>query len=566
MAAADKPWGRRLIVCCDGTWQSSVTDKENVPSNVTKLCRVLDRFGTDRKNPGKKWHQIVYYDSGIGTGNLSGTESTRQGGTGAGLAENVIEAYNFIVLNYEEGDEICCFGFSRGAYTARAVAGLVTDIGVIQPLEMQFFPQVYRAYMNNHDGRTRFKDSDPWKKLVGELPSEKGQPIIKFKPNDESREIKVIGVWDTVGSLGVPDIGPFNNGGLRAKFGFHNVKLSGHVKHAYHALALDERRAAFRPTLWYIDPKSVPKPELKQVWFPGVHINCGGGSDDGFSKMEGDMENISVATFTWMLQCIAPHLDIKQQAFDDYMNQYTSWLTNVRYRCTYQHPQTEDWSTWLKKKLPDVPLITLGTPTDPLTPPKRAEKHEHTTFDFGWGVGPILDSFNKLYLANGTYPRQPGHEMMEVNGAWIPIKGIKGDEEHPLTGYETNEFIHPLVHYRRSVRLARGDAEWDEWTYHGTAHPLAKWKREHKRGDERFWWHKVVEDDPAEPRWLPEWVILPHGTQRNFERSWYETAQELGRKLSTAHAARDKGKVEYLTGLDREIGFEVGSKLQNEWP
>ncbi|KAJ4362822.1 hypothetical protein N0V95_001196 [Ascochyta clinopodiicola] len=528
MAAADKPWGRRLIVCCDGTWQSSVTDKENVPSNVTKLCRVLSRFGTDRNNPNKKWHQIVYYDSGIGTGNLSGTESTRQGGTGAGLAENVIEAYNFIVLNYEEGDEICCFGFSRGAYTARAVAGLVTDIGVIQPLEMQFFPQVYRAYMNNHDGKTRFKDSKPWKGLVGELPAAKGEPVIAFKPNDEN------------------------------------------VKHAYHALALDERRAAFRPTLWYIDPLSVPKPELKQVWFPGVHINCGGGSDDGFSKMEGDMENISVATFTWMLQCIAPHLDIKQQAFDDYMTQYISWLTKVRYHCTYHHPQTEGWSEWLWKKVPDVPLISIGEPIDPLAAPRRDPEHTHTTFDFGWGVGPILDSFSKLYLANGTYPRQPGHEMMEVNGAWVPIRGIKGDRQNPPTGFETNEYIHPLVHYRRTVRRARGTPEWDQWTYHGTAHPLANWTREHRVGEDgrsRYWWHKDVEDDPENPRWLPEWAILPHGDQeRNYERVWYETAQGMGRKLSSAQAVRDKGQEEYLAVLDREIDLKLGMKPQNEWP
>ena len=228
MSDPNKAWGRRLIVCCDGTWQSSVTDKENVPSNVTKLCRVLDRFGTDKKNPNKKWQQVVYYDSGIGTGNLSSTESVRQGGTGAGLAENVIEAYNFIVLNYETGDEICCFGFSRGAYTARAVAGLVTDIGVIQPLEMQYFPQVYRAYMNNHDSKMRFKDSGHWKRLAGiEPPLKEEDPVLRLKPNDESREVKVIGVWDTVGSLGVPDIGPFNNGNLRKKFGFHNVKLSG---------------------------------------------------------------------------------------------------------------------------------------------------------------------------------------------------------------------------------------------------------------------------------------------------------------------------------------------------
>ena len=252
MAAADQAWGRRLIVCCDGTWQSSVTEKENIPSNVTKLARLINRTGQSEDKNGvvKMWHQIVYYDSGVGTGNLSKTEGIRQGGTGAGLVENIIEAYNFIVLNWQPGDEIFCFGFSRGAYTARAVAGLVTDIGVMQPNDMQYFPEVYRAYMSNSKGES-FRDSTPWKTFIGGVLSEEGKrrkaagerfpslydfagqaqmwqspPHAEPAITKESRQIKVIGVWDTVGSLGVPDIAFIDNSKRRAKYGFHNVQLS----------------------------------------------------------------------------------------------------------------------------------------------------------------------------------------------------------------------------------------------------------------------------------------------------------------------------------------------------
>lgn len=248
MATADQAWNRRLIVCCDGTWQSSVTEKESIPSNVTKLARLIKRIGSDKNEKGKMWHQIVYYDGGVGTGNLSSTEATRQGGTGAGLAENVIEAYNFIVLNWQAGDEIFCFGFSRGAYTARAVAGLVTDIGVIQPNDMQYFPQMYRAYMSNKKGEP-FRSSQPWQEFVNGKLSPEGQrwkaegkpfpndaaakarmweipPHENLEVSEQSRYIKVIGVWDTVGSLGVPDIAGVSNSSGRAKYGFHNVKLS----------------------------------------------------------------------------------------------------------------------------------------------------------------------------------------------------------------------------------------------------------------------------------------------------------------------------------------------------
>lgn len=244
--ANDTPWGRRLIICCDGTWQSSVSSKDNVASNVTRLCRVIARIGTDKNDPNKKWHQLVYYDSGIGTGNLSSSEARRQGGTGAGLAENVIEAYNFIVLNYEPGDEIFCFGFSRGAYTARAVAGLVTDIGVIKATDMQLFPAIYRAYMSNEQ-MLPFRETQAWKDFVDGKLTNKGQELSKAGPieglknrvqsfeisphhgliaAEASRKVKVVGVWDTVGSLGVPDVAWFDNEKFRTKYGFHNVKLN----------------------------------------------------------------------------------------------------------------------------------------------------------------------------------------------------------------------------------------------------------------------------------------------------------------------------------------------------
>ena len=278
------------------------------------------------------------------------------------------------------------------------------------------------------------------------------------------------------------------------------------------------------------------------------------------------MIDISIATFTWMLQCIAPHLDIKQSAFDAYMKQYTDWLINVRYRCTYHHPQNEGWGEYIWKNwVPDVPLISIGGPVDPLAPPERDPEHNHPTFDFGWGVGPVIDSYNKTYKANGTYPRQPGHESMEINGQWVPIRGIKGSRDFPPTRFETNEYIHPLVQFRYEVREARGQPGWDRWKYSSTEHPLSNWKREHKVGEDgrsRWWWHKEVEDDSSEPRWLPEWAILPHtsATEKNFERVWYEIAQDMGSRLSTTN----QGDKEWLSILDRRIDFKLGAKAQNE--
>jgi len=237
------PAPKRLIICCDGTWQSSVSGKRNIPSNVTRLARAIARAGEDAN--GKQWQQLVYYDSGVGTGSLSWLEQARQGGTGDGLVVNVLEAYNFLVNNYAEGDEIFCFGFSRGAFTARAIAGLVTDIGIFKPTNMQSFPPLWAVYQQNtakHDFR---KTKDYFQFIDGVRPMvPKGEEhkVYVRKPwevkHDDiirgfggltwpnSNAVQVVGVFDTVGSLGMADTRLINDRASRKRFEYLNVRLS----------------------------------------------------------------------------------------------------------------------------------------------------------------------------------------------------------------------------------------------------------------------------------------------------------------------------------------------------
>ncbi|KAE8389099.1 hypothetical protein BDV23DRAFT_184803 [Aspergillus alliaceus] len=106
---------KRIIICCDGTWQSSVNGKDNIPSNITRLCRAINSIGIDSKDH-KPWQQIVWYDSGVGATSTGIMSTGIEGALGEGLEENIIEAYNFCVLNWNPGDHVMCFGFSRGAY------------------------------------------------------------------------------------------------------------------------------------------------------------------------------------------------------------------------------------------------------------------------------------------------------------------------------------------------------------------------------------------------------------------------------------------------------------------
>lgn len=237
-----EPRPKRLIICCDGTWQSSVSGKRNIPSNVVRLARVIAKAGVD--DDGKEWQQVVHYDPGVGTGNISWIEQAREGGTGDGLVTNVLEAYNFLVNNYNPGDQIFCFGFSRGAFTARAIAGLVTDIGVFKPSNMQQFAPFWTFYQKNtakHEFRKTAEwfqfvkgvrvmapegqQNKPYRRKPWEVPHASdvdGKPLVW----ENSNIVEVVGVFDTVGSLGLANTRLKNNASTRKRFEYLNVKLS----------------------------------------------------------------------------------------------------------------------------------------------------------------------------------------------------------------------------------------------------------------------------------------------------------------------------------------------------
>lgn len=176
---------------------------------------------------------------------------------GAGLSANIRAAYGFLCHNFEEGDEIFFFGFSRGAYTARSIAGLTTTLGLLTKRGMDKFQKVYEQYYDHGAGQTEPKfDQGLLKQLTD------AGDLRKIKD-----EVKIIGVWDTVG---------FHFGTLTGeKIEFYNEGLSEKVQHAYHALALNEGRSAFFPTLWQI-PRNRAQ-DLQQVWFSGTHSEVGGG-------------------------------------------------------------------------------------------------------------------------------------------------------------------------------------------------------------------------------------------------------------------------------------------------
>lgn len=253
---------KRLILCCDGTWNRAdqAFNGQLTPTNVIRLgYRIAKRDTAGRS-------QIIYYDQGVGTGDF--LDRGLGGAFGYGLNAHIFEAYRFLIANYEPGDEIFLFGFSRGAYTARSVAGMIRKCGILKRERVQDYAQALSLY---RDAAQKPDDAIP--SLFRKTSSISG---------DHPIEIKCIGVWDTVGALGVPIAG------LRtltsSRYLFHDTELSGKVNFAYQALAIDERRDPFQPTLWTYKPK--PDQTVEQVWFSGTHSDVGGGfSDRGLSDI-----------------------------------------------------------------------------------------------------------------------------------------------------------------------------------------------------------------------------------------------------------------------------------------
>jgi len=243
------PMSKRLILCCDGTWN---TAEQKSPTNVTKLYDALareDAAGTEQRS---------FYHAGVG---VQSSERIRGGAFGFGLSRNVKDTYRFIVENFEPGDELFFFGFSRGAFTARSTAGFVRNSGILRRENIDRVDQAYALY--------RSRTAHP-----------RGEEAQLFR-NTYSYEtrIRFIGVWDTVGALGIPLSPSRWVNFLNRRWRFHDTDLSTTVDAAFHALAIDEKRPPFRPAVWSQQADAVNQ-RLEQVWFAGVHGDAGGGYPD----------------------------------------------------------------------------------------------------------------------------------------------------------------------------------------------------------------------------------------------------------------------------------------------
>lgn len=323
---------KRIVICFDGTW--------NTPGEKFKgLAALHERFGGLPKDRNGLDHalqgngaglvetnvcrlyraarrdsaQVKWYDGGVGT---EWFNRLRGGAFGVGLSRNIREGYKFLSDTYELGDDVFVFGFSRGAYTARSLVGMIRNCGLLpagaagEDADSNAMLEAYELY--------RTRDGSP-----------DSERAVRFRARSAAvmPDIRFLGVWDTVGALGIPveSFDEFN----REAFQFHDTELSGIVKNAYHAVAVDEHRKPYAATLW--TPKRKLDQTMEQRWFIGAHCDVGGGYED---------RRLSDLALAWMMDkasacglvldpACRPAVDLEQNARGVLTDSFSNFLSGM---------------------------------------------------------------------------------------------------------------------------------------------------------------------------------------------------------------------------------------------
>lgn len=275
-----------LIVCLDGTW-NTVPNEASQQIWATNVLRFHDDLAS--KSPDGS-EQLCRYESGVGT---NWWEQLRGGGMGKGLDRHIKNAYRWLSENYTYGDTIAVVGFSRGAYAARSLVGLIRNCWL---LNRDAVGQAARKDTRKLEYSLKYRDAmltlsraayDIYRN--GASSEERAAQNFRVQYSQQVR-IRFLGVWDTVGALGVP-LWVFAKFLNPQKYGFHDTKLSGIVEHACHAVAIDEHREDYAVTLWDKKPEHHDDQIMRQCWFAGAHADVGGGYRD---------RSLADITLAWM--------------------------------------------------------------------------------------------------------------------------------------------------------------------------------------------------------------------------------------------------------------------------
>lgn len=298
---------KRIILLLDGTWNDS--DQGPADTNIVRLREIISKclgsepvtgqgpivtpssssnrlsistghYASSSRQSSAALEHLVYYERGVGTGGFF--DLYLGGAFGVGLGRNIRRAYRFLSQNYVPDDQVFVFGFSRGSYTARSLVGLINAVGLLQSnfCTEANEAQAWACYRTN--------------------PSDRAAPTTKLLRSYAHRDFRVscLGVFDTVGALGIPMAAFWREN--RDLFEFHDVGLGDGKTLHLHALAIDEHRSSFEPTLWRRPKFGNTSANAEQVWFAGAHSDIGGGNvDEEHGRNSPALDDL---TLDWMIK------------------------------------------------------------------------------------------------------------------------------------------------------------------------------------------------------------------------------------------------------------------------
>lgn len=389
---------KRIVLLCDGTWNRS---DSATPTNVVRFAQAMllaDPSGTA---------QVPVYVQGVGTGRgptptLQKLDALLGGAFGKGLMANIEEAYRHLVFNYAPGDEIFVLGFSRGAYTARSLTGFIRSTGILDRDALHRIPEAVTRYRTMGDDDTH-PSSDASHSYRADISprvvtsqKEADWRAARGLPEAPLLSIRYLGVWDSVGALGVPAHVPVLGHWTARKYRFHDAALSSMVQSARHAIALDERRRSFAPTRWdnVNELNASSSSEIapySELFFAGDHGSVGGG---------GDITELSSIGLTWIIE----GAQASGLSFDERI------LDNIRAEQNSMGPlrNTTTPSTGV------IDRLTRWRPLDRTGPENLEDLHSS-----------VAERWNAEAKSEGFRPYRPGslrqvHERLVANNRLMP--------------------------------------------------------------------------------------------------------------------------------------------------
>jgi hypothetical protein len=424
-----RPVTRRLVVCCDGTW--------NTASDDTNVRRLYERLATTDD-------QLPQYFEGLGA---DGNPVSRllDGAFGVGLAEAVREVYRWLAETFRPGDELVLLGFSRGAFTVRSVVGMLAQCGLVafgpDQDDAEREATVERVFLEGYRAKRDLSGSG-----------------LAFHPGfgpDDRAPVAFLGVWDTVGALGVPRTFGLLSGLVgRASVEFHDLELAPDVRHARQAVALDERRGPYVPSVWPTPPPG-RHDSFAQVWFPGGHGDVGGGEP---------ATGLSDGALRWMIDeldaTVAPRwrADAPELPAGDPCAPADDGVDGL-WRVLSPRPRS---APHVVEGAPDVSASAVARRAagreGELDPPYRRGR----VLGVGESAEVAVDAAEP-WVETGLY-LEPGRYALAVSGRWrdhgAPSPGT-GASPWPVTSWPSYTVGTALDAVRRVVELATGNPRSD---------------------------------------------------------------------------------------------------------